>query len=132
MNLTAHSKNKLYQSFSDYKVPKEFADVMYNYLVHGLPPGSFFTALLANDAMGAIGHSHPSNTIEALKNLVTWIKNNLRHNVGYGSYEIVHEWTRRDIGYRRSVLEASRLVYTEQDEIVMILKGEKTSEPFFW
>ncbi len=132
MNLSAHSKNKLYHSFSAYEIPREWVYVMYNYLVHGLHPGSFFTALLANDAMGAIVHSHPSNTIVVLKSLVSWIKNELPHNVGNGSYEIVHEWTRLSAGQRRSVLEASDLIYSERYEIVLILKDEPTKEPFFW
>lgn len=132
MKLTLHSKNRIYQTFSDYEVPREWADVMFNYLVHGLPPGSFFTSLLANDAMATIGHSHPSNTILALKHLVTWIRNNLPYNVAYGSHTSVDKWIEMSSSQRREVLEAWGLIYNEQDEIIKILKEEKTVEPFFF
>jgi hypothetical protein len=49
MNLTAHSRNRILKTFELWRVPKDFADPMYNYLVHGYEPGSFFTAVLAND-----------------------------------------------------------------------------------
>ena len=66
MNLTNLSKYKLYNSLKNYSVSKDYADPIYNYLVHGFNPGSFFTALLANDFMGAVSRSHPGNTIPAL------------------------------------------------------------------
>lgn len=136
MKLTAYSKNRFYKTFSDYEVPKEWADVMFNYLVHGFPPGSFFTALLANDAMNMLGHSHPSNTIPALKNLAVWIQNYIyyadRNNVAAGSYAIVDDWIKMSTSQRRAFLERRVLVYTEQEEIMMVLKGEKTIEPFFF
>ena len=131
MNLTNLSKYKLYNSFKSYKVDKDYADPIYNYLVHGYNPGSFFTALLANDFMGAVSRSHPSNTIPALKNLVTWIVNELPIGVTHGSYEIVDAWTKLSTEERRVVLEQRRLIYTEKDEVIKILKGVKAVEPVF-
>ena len=132
MNLTNLSKYKLYKSMKTYHVDKEYADPIYNYLVHGYNPGSFFTSLLANDFMGAVARSHPANTIPALKNLVTWIVNELPNGITHGSYDIVDSWTKMSSEERRVVLEQRRLVYTEQDEIVRILKGEEAVEPFFY
>ncbi len=115
-----------------YLVEKDYADPMYDYLVHGLNPGSFFTALLANDCMGALSRSHPANTVPALKNLVIWLMNELPQNVAFGSYEVVDAWTKLSSDERRVVLEQQGLVYSEQDEIVRILKGEEAIEPVFW
>lgn len=131
MNLTNLSKYKLYNSLKNYSVSKDYADPIYNYLVHGFNPGSFFTALLANDFMGAVSRSHPGNTIPALKNLVTWIVNELPIGVTHGSYEIVDAWTRLSTEERRVVLEQQRLIYSEKDEIIKILKGVEAVEPIF-
>jgi hypothetical protein len=115
-----------------YEVDKDYADPIYNYLVHGYSPGSFFTSLLANDFMGAVARSHPLNTIPSLKNLVTWIVNELPHGITHGSYEIVKAWTLLSVEQRRVVLEQQHLIYSEQDEIIRILKGEEAVEPVFF
>ena len=132
MNLTNLSKYKMYNNMKTYKVDKEYADPMYNYLVHGFSPGSFFRSVLANQFMDAVARSHPANTIPALKNLVCWIVNELPEGVAYGSYEVVDAWTKMSSEERRDVLEQRRLIYTEQDEIVRILKGEEAVEPHMW
>lgn len=132
MNITNLSKYKLYKSLSEYQVDKDYADPIYNYLVHGYNPGSFFTSVLANDLIDAISRSHPANTIPALKNLVCWIVNELPEGITHGSYETVEAWTKMSGEERRVVLEQRRLIYTEQDEIVRILKGEEAVEPMFW
>ena len=125
VKLTQYSKNRFYKSFQEYHVPAEFADPIYNYFVHGLQPGGFFMAMLANDFMGAISRSHPANTVEALKLLVTWLENSRSKHLIWGDYPTVERWTRADEGYKRSVLESIGLIYSEEKEIWMTLKGEK-------
>lgn len=115
-----------------YQVDKDYADPIYNYLVHGYNPGSFFTSILANEFMDAISRSHPSNTISSLKNLVCWIINELPHGVTHGSYEVVDAWLKMSSEERRVVLEQRHLIYTEHDEVIRILKGEEAIEPKFW
>lgn len=132
MNLTKYSKNKLMSSFALYEVDRDFADPIYNYLVFGWEPGSFFTSLLANDLMDAISRSHPANTIPALKKLVSWIVNELPYGVTHGSYEIVDKWLKMTELERRTILEQCKLIYTEKEEIVMVLKDEPIKDPFFW
>jgi hypothetical protein len=132
MKLTAHSKNHLYGSFVHYSVDKEFADPIYNYLVYGFNPGGFFYALLANDFMTAISRSHPMNKVEALKRLVVWIINVIPKDVCWGSYEAVDNWLKMSAEDRRTILEQHLLVYSERDEIMMILKNEPTVEPLFF
>jgi hypothetical protein len=132
MKLANLSKYKLYNSMAQYEVAKDYADPIYNYLVHGYGPGSFFTSLLANDFKGAVARSHPGNTIPALKHLVTWIVNELPEGVTHGSYEIVAKWLEKSSEERRVVLEQQQLIYTEHDEVIRILKGQVAKEPVFW
>jgi hypothetical protein len=131
MDLTNFSKYKLYHSMAKYNVNKDYAECIYNYLVYGFHPGSFFTSLLANDFMGAVSHSHPGNTVSALKNLVTWITNVLPEGVTHGSYRAVDGWIELTGEQRRFILEQHGLIYSEQDEILKVLKGETPIEPFF-
>jgi hypothetical protein len=123
MNLSHYSQNRLKASFSKWQVDQDFADPVYNYLVYGFEPGSFFTAVLANDFMGAVSHSHPANTIAALKSLVGWITDCMPSDA-YGSYAAIKEWCKLDDDYRRYTLEQHQLVYTSKEETWKILKNE--------
>jgi hypothetical protein len=115
-------------SASRWTVPQDYFDPLYNYLVHGYEPGSFWTAVLANDFFRAISSSHPSNSIEALKNTVGWIRDQFPAE-SYGNYSVVKSWLELEPMNRRLHLEDQRLIYTEQEEIMMGLKGERTKEP---
>jgi hypothetical protein len=119
------------ESAAYWSVGKEFFDPMYNYLIYGYHPGSFFTSLLANDLFGAIPHSHPGNSIEALKHLCGWIQDKFPTQA-WGSYDRVDKWTELTTEQRRRLLESKQLIYTEQDEIMLGLRGEKTVEPMLW
>lgn len=132
MNLTKYSKYKLQNKIALYKVDKDFVDPIYNYLIHGFSPGSFFRSVLANDFMDAIARSHPANTIPALKNLVCFIVNEMPHGITHGSYEIVDAWTKLSTDERRKILEECRLVFTEKEEIIKVLKDDPVNEPVMW
>jgi hypothetical protein len=123
MQITDYSKNRLKATFAKWEVDNDFADPMYNYLVQGFEPGSFFTAVLANDFMAAVSHSHPANTISALKRLVGWI-NDCMPVDAYGSYTAVKEWYRMDDEDRRYCLERHQLIYTSKQEVWKILKED--------
>jgi hypothetical protein len=131
MNLTAHSRNRLLATFAQWSVPKDYADPMFNYLVYGYGPGSFFTAVLANDFASAVQRSHPANTIDALKHLVGWMQDTMPAQAR-GSYAAVDEWTGLSKEQRRAVLENCGLVFTEEDEMMLVLQGEHTQEPILW
>ena len=109
MKLTPYSRKIIYQSFQDWRVPKDFAGPMYAYLVHAFNPGSCFTAVLANDFLGALSRSHPSNTIPSLKALAGWIRDTVPEQAR-GSYEAVEFWTSAGPEFRRGVLEKARLI----------------------
>lgn len=119
------------ETLNTWEVPREYADIMFNYFVHGFEPGSFFTAMLANDFAGAMASSHPANSIQGLKNLVGWLRSTMTYGKTYGDYNTVKGWLAMSESERRAVLVEHRLVYSEQQEIMMALKNERTVEPFF-
>lgn len=131
MEITKYSRNRFLDSLNKWDVPREYADVMFYYFVHGLAPGSFFTAALANDFASAMTSSHPANSIQGLKNLVGWMRSTMTYGKAWGNKEIVDHWLGLSEAQRRSVLVEHGLLYSEQDEIMMALKNERTVEPFF-
>jgi hypothetical protein len=132
MNITKFSRNRMMLSATRWTVAREYFDPLYNYLVHGFEPGSFWSAVLANDFMRAIQHSHPSNDIPALKHTVGWIRDSFPEE-SYGNHHVVSEWIKLSSLERRMILERSRLIYTEQEEIMLGLKGEQIApEPVLW
>jgi hypothetical protein len=131
MKLTVHSRNRLLETFQKWDVPKEFAEPMYNYLVHGFSPGGCFTAVLANDFHGAIGGSHPRNTVEAFKCLSGWIQEQVPTEAK-GSYNNVEVWCSLPADVRRAMLEDYELIHTEQQEVWMSLQGDPVVEPVLY
>lgn len=124
MKLAECSKDKFYASFEHWSVDMDFAEPIFNYLVYGYSPGSFFTSVLANDYHAAIGRSHPSNTIPALKALSGWMVNCMPREA-FGSYDAVNFWCNTTPAYRRKVLEAGNLIYKAREETWQTLKGSE-------
>jgi hypothetical protein len=104
---------------------------MLNYLVYGYKPGSCFSAVLANDFFRAIASSHPSNTVEAFKALAGWILDVFPAEAR-GSYQAVDQWCQLDAVTRRAILERQGLIYTEQEEVLKILRNERAVEPLLY
>lgn len=130
MKIGIHSKAKFYNTFDLWELGTYYAEPMYNYFVEGFGPGGFFTSLLANDALGALGNSHPANSILHLKKLAGWISNTRLHGIAYGSYEVVDRWLHLAEDMRRKHLVDVDLIYDEKDEIMLILKGKKAHIPY--
>ena len=122
--ITHYSRQRLYNTFKAWEVPQDFADPMANYLVYGYEPGSCFSAVLANDFIGAVRSSHPSNTVEAFKALAGWIYRHVPPQA-YGSYDKVNAWCDLDPDERRAILEWNRLIYSAKEETWLALKGEE-------
>lgn len=110
-------------SFKNWGLSKDFSDPIYNYLIHGLSPGGFFTALLANDCITALGKSHPSNTLEVLKCIGGWVANYMPAEA-WGNYEKIESWLKLSEGQRRKILEDCGLLLTEQQETWATLKDD--------
>jgi hypothetical protein len=119
--LGAPSEQRLRDCFDRWMVV-EYAEPMYNYLIYGIKPGSFFTAVLANDFCEAIQKSHNSNTISALKGLTRWITHCAPLRC-YGSYSQVEEWCMLSGVQRRPHLESAGLIYTPQEETWQVLQN---------
>lgn len=132
MDFSRYSKARIMQSAVDWEVSKEYFDPIYNYMVHGFEPGSFYTALLSNDLFRAMASSHPANSVNELKKLTAWIRSTMDHGIFWGSEEVVKKWLEMTDEQRREKLELLRLVIPEKDEIVMILRGDKVVEPHMW
>lgn len=128
MKVTKYNRNRLLQTFETWRVPRDFAEPMYNYLVHGYNPGGCFTSVLANDFYGAISRSHPANTVEALKALGGWINDNVPFEAR-GSYKAVSDWCYKTADERRAALEKQGIIYTEEEEIMLVLRNQYTQEP---
>ena len=131
MNITVYSHHLMKESCERWAVPRDFADPMLNYLVYGYKPGSCFSAVLANDFFRAIASSHPSNTVEAFKALAGWILDVFPAEAR-GSYQAVDQWCQLDAVTRRAILERQGLIYTEQEEVLKILRNERAVEPLLY
>lgn len=131
MKLTKYNRNRLLSTFVDWHVPKDFAEPMFNYLVFGFNPGSCFTSVLANDFYGAIQRSHPANTIDAFKKLTGWIHSEMPRE-SYGSYDAVNDWCYLKPEQRRAILEKHGMIYTEKEEVTLILQNKFTQEPMLY
>ena len=131
MNISKLNRDRVMLSASRWTVPREYFDPLYNYLVHGFEPGSFWTAVLANDFMTAVQHSHPSNDIPALKHCVGWIRDTFPQG-SYGDYQSIKYWVNMDPSERRMTLEHHRILLTEQEEIMAALKGQQSEEPYLY
>lgn len=117
-----YSENLFYRRALLYQVTKDHADIMFNYLVYGLNPGSFFTSLLANDMVNCLMRSHPANRILDLKNLAVFLVNTSLMGIAWGSYENVQDWLKMKEEQRRKILEERLLIYSSEDEMILILK----------
>ena len=129
MTLTKFSRDRMMLSASRWQVPRDYFDPLYNHLVHAYPPGSFWTAVLSNDFIRAVQSSHPGNTMEALKHTMGWIQDAFPEQ-SYGSAYRVQTWQDLTGHERRTILESVGLIYSEEQEVMMALKGTKTYEPF--
>ena len=131
MKVTKYNRNRILDTFAHWRVPKEFAEPFYNYIIYGFEPGSCFTSVLANDFYGAIQRSHPANTVEAFKALAGWIRDTLPAEA-YGSYATVRAWTRLSDAERRKILEENELIYTEEEEVMLVLRNQYSQEPVLY
>lgn len=118
--MTQYSVKRIQESAAVWQVDVEYRDALINYLVHGFQPGSFWSAVLANDFKRAIQSSHPANTIPALKAATGWIWDSFPA-VSRGSPETVNRWLAMTAAERRSHLELCGLIHTEKEEVEMVL-----------
>ena len=72
------------------KIPQNIKDSLLRYLQFGCPPGSFLTAVLANDLRGALGNAD-KESLNALKPI--WLFTvNAMPGLAVGTYDDVSRW----------------------------------------
>lgn len=91
-----------WETFGLYPVTDEWSEELYNYFIMGWPPGSFHTAVLANDLRGAVYKSHPMNKWENIQAFVKWTFANAPAD-SVGSYENVKDWLEKEPEERRLI-----------------------------
>lgn len=124
MQLSKYNQRRIQATFDDWNLSTDFSGPIYNYLIHGLAPGSFFTSAFANDFLGAVIRSHPANTTEVMKSIAGWIINHMPYEAR-GSHAKVENWLKLTSAQRLEILQKSGLVLTSEAEAWAILKGEQ-------
>ena len=129
--ITIHSKNRIARTADQWRVPGEYFEPLYNYLIHGFEPGSFWTYVLSNDWMMAIQSSHPGNDLYLLRITTGWIVDQFPRE-SWGDYDRVQSWIKLEAADRRTILEQNLLIYTQREELELCLKQpEETLHPIF-
>ena len=105
---------KFAASCAGWAVPAQWAEVLFNYLVHGFPPGGFFTSWLANDMMDAMCHVHPGARVDDIKYTTKWIINEAPEQC-HGSYEKVGAWLALSNDERRKICEDRKILNSMWD-----------------
>ena len=100
---------KFQNTLTYWAVSDEIGEVIARYMIDGLQPGGFFRSVLANDMIGAMPRSHPSNSVIALGNLCRWIFETAPAE-SWGSYEKVDAWCRLTIEQREKILLDHNLI----------------------
>lgn len=76
--------------FNGYNIPDHTKGSIERYVLNRYAPGSFLTAVLANDLFGATGRADDMNIV-ALKDICSWIHNRAPRDC-WGSYETVKRY----------------------------------------
>ena len=87
-------------ALADYQIPDDLHGGLVRYLVDGIRPGSFLTAVLENDLQEAVMRANPMVNLLALPQLLRFLFNEAP-SVSYGSPERVSIWSatrRKDHG----------------------------------
>jgi hypothetical protein len=102
-----------------------------NYLIHGLEPGGFLTAVLANDLFRAVGRADHWNKTN-IHHIVVEI-NRVMPAMSFGSYDHVKDWL-TDKGSRRSHyvghLKKQRMMDILSGDYVPFVKEKEDELPF--
>ena len=121
MKLTQYSVERIHASAAVWTVDLDYRESLICYLVYGFQPGSFWSAVLANDFRRAVQCSHPANTVPALKAATGWIWDSFPA-VSRGTPEAVNRWLAMTEAERRGHLELCGLIHTEREEVELLLQ----------
>lgn len=85
-----YMKRKLRMGFEDYEIPEHMRQSLIYYVLEGLEPGSFMSAVLSNDLAESVGRADHINR-EKLFNYVQFIYN-VMPSESWGSSEKIFSW----------------------------------------
>lgn len=106
-------------------VTVDWGDVLWRYYGHGLPPGSFFEGMLANNMSAAMASCHPGNSIETIKATMAWLENRGMWGAAWGSDKVVESWLRRGQESRMEHLIRNHLALDPKEEMWKSLRGDR-------
>lgn len=87
---------------NQFQFSEDFKESMVNYLIHGLGPGGFATAMLANDLERALYNADTHNRT-VYWGIAIWIREELPDHA-WGSYQAVEDWCRDQDGRRTAYM----------------------------
>ena len=97
--------------YSSTSANPEWIDNIFAYVVMGLPPGSFYSAVFANDLIRAAACSHPLNQWTDIQMCCNWLGNYAPKEC-YGSWDNVKKWQGMTPDARTPILEQAGLLLT--------------------
>ena len=100
----------------------DWVDTLWRYYAMGLNPGSFFSAVLANNMMDAMAHCHPGNRLDSIKALCGWIRECGMRGIAWGDYDTVRSWLSLPQSVRVQHLARHNLAYPSEVEVCLILE----------
>jgi hypothetical protein len=101
-------------TFEYYPVNSDWRDELYNYFIKGFRPGSFHTALLSNNLIGAVHSSHVSNQWSDIQAFVKWVQANAPDQA-HGNTENVGTWLLMTAAQRQEILIDNNLMCSDQE-----------------
>lgn len=121
-----YSRARFFDSLRKWGVPvtSDWGDVLWRYYGHGLPPGSFFEGMLANDMSAAMAHCHPGNRIDVIKATMGWLDYSGMWNIAWGNHKTVEAWLRMDQQRRMEYLIRFNLAFDPREEVWKSLRGD--------
>lgn len=96
--------------FGDARIPEHTKTSIENYLLYGLPPGGFLTAVLTNNLYGAIASADSQNK-DRLADIVRWLQFSAPSN-SHGDFDIIRDWINDTHGTRSQYVAAVEKDYT--------------------
>lgn len=83
-------------NFSSYDIPEHTQQEFEDYIVYGLPPGSFMYAVVSNNLLGAVSHADHWNK-QCIVDIVQWLAARAP-SACWGSREKVEIWLKDEDG----------------------------------
>lgn len=115
--------NKLHLAMRHWQIHLESRNTLVNYLIHGLEPGSFYRALLCNNAFDMMNSIHPATNISEIKAIVGFFSNTNLSGLAYGDNKSYNFWINLTTEQRIQILISARLIYSEKEEVAALLQG---------